>query len=107
MKGLVYHNNQVITEIDTVWTYQCPWDEDKELFIAITIDGKLVVNEWDGTNFRTEWHNINDEFELCMGLIDKIRMNCITKVHVNDVVTETEMNKCISDEPLVKRPYIQ
>lgn len=107
MKGLVYHNNQVITEIDTVWTYQCPWDEDKELFIAITIDGRLVVNEWDGVNFRTEWRNINDEFELCMGLIDKIRMNCVTKVHVNDVVTETEMNKCVSDEPPVKRPYIQ
>ena len=107
MKGLVYNNNHVITEIDTVWTYHCPWDEEKDLFIAITTNGTLVVNEWDGTNFRTEWHSIEDEFELCMEMIDKIRMNCVTKVHVNDVVTETEMNKCVSDEPLVKRPYIQ
>ena len=97
MKGLVFFGKDTMTAINTVWTYHCPWDDEKEHFIVITQSGKMVVNTWDNHNFLFEWFDIEEDFEKCMALIDKIRMNCVTQTLVCDVVTEVEQNKCVSD----------
>lgn len=102
MKGLVFFGKDTLHKIDRVWTYQCPWDEDREQFIAITADGKLVTNLWNNhfsckAVFETFFVDIESNFDDCMNVIDRIRENCIMKTKTNSVI-ETEEHKCVSDK---------
>lgn len=113
MKGLIFHGKPVITEVNTVWTYHCPWDEDKEHYILLTEDGNMVLNCWVDNKFITNWFNCNDEFNTCMENIDKIRHHCITGYHTSNIVVETEDCKCVTDtmeemrEQALKHPINQ
>lgn len=102
MKGLVFFGKDTLHKIDRVWTYHCPWDEDREQFIAITADGKLVTNLWNNhfsckAEFETFFVDIESNFDDCMNVIDRIRENCIMKTKTNSVI-ETEEHKCVSDK---------
>lgn len=102
MKGLVFFGKDTLHKIDRVWTYQCPWDEDREQFIAITADGKLVTNLWNNhfsckAEFETFFVDIESNFDDCMNVIDRIRENCIMKTKTTSVI-ETEEHKCVSDK---------
>lgn len=102
MKGLVFFAKDTLHKIDRVWTYHCPWDEDKEQFIAITSDGKLVTNLWNNhfscrAEFVTSFVDIESNFDDCMNVIDRIRENCIMRTKTTSTI-ETEENKCISDK---------
>lgn len=98
MKGLVFFGKETLTALDRVWTYHCPWNDDIEFFIVITQSGKLVVNSWMNDKFVFEWFDIEDDFEKCMGIVDKIRHNCILGADATNVVNEVEQNKCVSDK---------
>lgn len=98
MKGLVFFGKETLTALDRVWTYHCPWNDDIEFFIVITQSGKLVVNSWMNDKFVFEWFDIEDDFEKCMGIVDKIRRNCILGADAINVVNEVEQNKCVSDK---------
>ena len=105
MKALVFHGKETLHNIDKIWTYHCPWNEDIELFIAITTDGKMVKNTYDDRYidvtgegvFMTEWFDTGTQFEECMRIIDLVRDNCIMKSMVMPEL-ETEHNKCVSDK---------
>ena len=107
MKGLVFFGNETLHTIDTLWTYHCPWNEEIELFIAITANGKMVKNTWQCESifntskgeFLTEWFDIDKQFNECMVIIDKVRDNCVMKACVSQTI-ETERNKCVSDEKI-------
>lgn len=96
MKSLVFFGKPTLTELDKVWTYHCPWNDDIEFFIVITQSGKLVVNSWMNDKFVFEWFDIEEDFEKCMSIVDKIRQNCILGADATNVVTEVEQNKCVS-----------
>lgn len=96
MKGLVFFGKETLTSLDRVWTYHCPWNDDIEFFIVITQSGKLVVNSWMNDKFVFEWFDIEDDFEKCMSIVDKIRHNCILGADATNVVNEFEQNKCVS-----------
>lgn len=100
MKGLVFFGKDTFHKIDRVWTYHCPWDEEKEHFIAFSASGKMVMNNWDNDKkeFVTEWFDTDTQFNECMAAIDKIRLNCVTKARVAEIIIESEQNKCVSDE---------
>lgn len=103
MKNLIFHGMETLHSIERVWTYHCPWDEEIELFIAITSDGKMVKNTYDNTHkdttgegiFMTEWFDTEAQFNECMNIIDRVRDNCILKTMVVPTI-ETEHNKCVS-----------
>lgn len=96
MKGLIFHNASVITPIYKAWTYHCPWNDDYEHFIVLTENEKMVVNAFVDDKFITQWFNVED-LDLCFGVIDRIRDNCVMKVNAIDFVSETEHSKCIID----------
>ena len=95
MKGLVFYGKETLHNIDRIWTYHCPWNEDIELFIAISTDGKMVKNMYNDGVFMTEWFDTESQFEKCMEIIDRVRDNCVMKTMVAPVF-ETEHNKCVS-----------
>ena len=95
MKSLIFHNGSVITPIQRLWTYHCPWNYEHEHFIILTENGKLVVNALMNDRFITQWFNVED-LELCFSVIDKIRDNCVMKANVTDYVSETESCKCVT-----------
>lgn len=97
MKSLVFHGKEVINEVDIVWTYHCPWDDEREHYILLTEDNKMVMNCWTGDKFITNWFNCDEEFDTCMENIDKVRQHCITGYHTADAVVETEDCKCVTD----------
>lgn len=97
MKGLIFHGKPVITEVDTVWTYHCPWNEEKEHYILLTEDNKMVMNCWVDEKFITNWFDCETEFDTCMSNIDKVRQHCITGCNISDTVIETEDCKCVTD----------
>jgi len=97
MKGLVFFGKDTLHKIDRVWTYHCPWNEDREQFIAISADGKLVTNTWSDEGAVTSFVDIESNFDDCMNVIDRIRENCIMKTKTNSVI-ETEEHKCVSDK---------
>lgn len=103
MKGLVFFGKDTLHKIERLYTYHCPWDEEREHFIAFSADGKMVMNNWDNERkeFITEWFNTDTQFDECMSAIDKIRLNCVTGARVAEIVTESEQNKCVSDETSV------
>lgn len=96
MKGLIFHNAAVITTIYKAWTYHCPWNDDYEHFIVLTDNGKLIVNAFVNDKFITQWFDVED-LDLCFSVIDRIRDNCVMKVHAHDYVSESEQSKCIVD----------
>ena len=96
MKGLVFFGKETLTALDRVWTYHCPWNDEMEFFIVITQSGKLVINSWMNDKFVFEWFDIEEDFEKCMGIVDKIRHNCILGADALNVVNEVEQNKCVS-----------
>ena len=51
--------------------------------------------------FVTQWFNVED-LELCFSVIDKIRDNCIMKVHAVDYVSETEDCKCVTGDDVTE-----
>lgn len=95
MKGLIFHQASVITPIYKIWTYHCPWNYDIEHFIILTENGKLIVNAFVDNKFITQWFDVED-LDLCFDVIDRIRDNCVMKVHAIDYVSESEQNKCVS-----------
>jgi hypothetical protein len=101
MKGLIFHNADVITPIIRAWTYHCPWNDEYEHFIVLTENGKLVVNAYVDDKFVVQWFSVED-LDLCFSVIDKIRHNCVMKANVIDYVSETEDKKCVSDELLTE-----
>lgn len=103
MKGLIFYGKPVITEVKTVWTYHCPWDEEKEHYILLTEDDKMVINCWNDGNFITNWFDCDEQFDICMKNIDKIRQHCITGFLTSDAVHETEDCKCVTDELEIMR----
>ena len=96
MKSLVFLGKETHTRFDKVWTYHCPWNDDIEFIIVITQSGKLVVESLMNDKFVFEWFDIEEDFEKCMGIVDKIRHNCILGADATNVVNEFEQNKCIS-----------
>ena len=88
---------ELLHKIDRVWTYHCPWDEDREQFIAISADGKLVTNIWSDEGAVTSFVDIESNFDDCMNVIDGIRENCIMKTKTNSMI-EIEEHKCVSDK---------
>lgn len=102
MKHIVFHGAATELNIDQVWTYHCPWNEDIEQFIAITKDGKMMINTYDDVapskRFVTETYDIETEFDTCDDIIDRIHRNCVMKVNVSNLSVEVENNKCVSEE---------
>lgn len=104
MKGLVFYGKETVHDISRIWTYHCPWNDDIELFIAITADGKMVKNTFDCSEvknsnngrFITEWFDISTQFDECLESISRVRDNCVMKVMVKPTI-EVEHNKCVSD----------
>ena len=93
LKGLVFFGKSTINNIDKIWTYHCPWDDDIELFIAITNDKWLALNTIQNNKFLTKWID-TDNIDVCFNIIDAIRDSCIMKIQtISD--GEIEYNKCI------------
>lgn len=93
MKSLVFHNKDAMINIDTLWTYHCPWDYDREHFIILTSDSRMIINNWNNNEnkFIISSSSIENDFGKSMEMIDKIRNNCIMKI----MVSEVEENKCV------------
>jgi hypothetical protein len=102
MKYMMYHGANTEISIHRVWTYHCPWNEDIEHYIAITTDGKMISNIYDNTNninkFITEIYDIEDDYESCDRLIDRIRDYCVIKA-ITTTSSEVEINKCVEESP--------
>lgn len=106
MKGLIFNGKTVINEINTVWTYHCPWADDHEHYILLTEDNKMVMNCWTGDKFITNWFDCDEDFDTCMSNIDKVRQHCITGYNTSDVVIESEDCKCVTDTDEIRREAI-
>ena len=99
MKSIVFMGKDVSTSIANIWTYHCPWDEEVEHFIAITSDGKFVTNTFDNSvqpsRFITECYDIEENFDTCNDIINRIMSNCKFKANISSMPEELEQNKCI------------
>jgi hypothetical protein len=107
MKGIVFMGRDVETAISNIWTYHCPWNDDIEHFIAITANGKLVTNTYNDmekpAKFVTECYDIENDFDTCNDVIDRIMLNCRMKICVSPMPKEVECNKCVYDkEDIIK-----
>lgn len=100
MKHMMYHGANTEISIQRVWTYHCPWNEDIEHYIVITTDGKLICNFYDDTTevhrFITETYSIENEYDICDKMVDRIREYCILKC-LTTSTNEIEVNKCVEE----------
>ena len=101
MKGLVFFGKETLTSLDRVWTYHCPWNDDYEHFIVLTDNGKLIVNAFVNDKFITQWFDVED-LDLCFNVIDRIRDNCVMKIHAHDYVSESEQSKCVTSNDVTE-----
>ena len=100
MKHMMYHGANTEISIQRVWTYHCPWNEDIEHYIVITTDGKLICNFYDDTTevhrFITEVYSIENEYDMCDKMVDRIREYCVLKC-LTTSTKEIEVNKCVEE----------
>ena len=102
MKHMMYHGAATEVSVLRAWTYHCPWNDDIEHYIAITADGKMICNFYDNTQenarFITETYDIENEYENCDKMVDRIREYCVLKV-LTTSTEEIEVNKCVEEIP--------
>lgn len=102
MKHMMFYGANTEISIQRVWTYHCPWNDDIEHYIAITTDGKMICNFYDNTQdkprFITEMYDIENEYDECDKMVDRIREFCVLKV-LTMSTQEIETNKCVEEVP--------
>ena len=102
MKHMMYHGAATEISVHRAWTYHCPWNDDIEHYIAITTAGKMICNFYDDTQenarFITETYDIENEYDECDKMVDRIREYCVLKV-LTISTEEIEVNKCVEEVP--------